>query len=549
MSRDINVGLRLRVDNTGAVRALGVTREEIARIERETRRASGATRTVTQRFQDWRRSLMTARSALGALGIGVSIAGLNRLAQSAINVGDSIDKAARAAGLGAESFQELRFALSQLANVTNEQVGTALAQFQTRLGRAAEGSGQASETFGQLGVTLQGVGGRLRGTEDVLEDVITALAGIEHDATRSARAAALFGDRVGPQLAAAIGEGTEAVERLRREARESGAVLGQDLVTGAAEARSELDRMRTTLGMRFTSLILENRDAIMALAGAVETLVGGLATAIERFVEFGEALGTSAGQAAINMQLDTLNRQIDAGVEGIAALREEQQLLEEADTEGASDRAMESRQRRLDQIAEEIEQTHDLIVQRQVARDGLVRFLAEEAGITEDLNKLRVEEMEAITVTTEAVREHTDALADEVGALKARQEAAHVDLTAGEGSIADLRRRIDQQVRLNSALGDGADAYQAMRREIEAENAVRTFRESLVDSEIANIDDLAATYRELVLELQDLESEYENLSDGLGGVERQMANMLDNIQREWGTTCCDVLAAGTARLS
>lgn len=211
---------------------------------------------VDQRFTKLGSSL---RTALGAFGATLSVAGLTRFTQSALAAGDAIGKAAATAGIGAERLQELRFAFGQLAGTTDNEVDQSIRRFNRRLGLAIQGTGEAKKTFADLGITFRDASGQLRSTDDVLEEAIRKLAEIDNSAVRAARASQIFGEDAGPRLAAALGEGIDAMEQLRDVAP---GVLSDEQVAKAEALTDAFDRMAKTVSGTLKGAFIDASDAL-----------------------------------------------------------------------------------------------------------------------------------------------------------------------------------------------------------------------------------------------------------------------------------------------
>lgn len=183
-------------------------------------------------------------AAFGAVG-GAAIGGAFKVAA----VGDEIAKSARKAGLAAEPFQELRFAFGQ-GGVEAATMDTALLKFNKRLGESATGTGTASEAFETLGVKLTDASGGVRDTTATLDEVLPKLAAIESDAERAALAGDLFGQRAGPELAAALGQGIDGIDAARQKAQDLGIVMSEDATLAAEKFTDSWDDLKQgALGM------------------------------------------------------------------------------------------------------------------------------------------------------------------------------------------------------------------------------------------------------------------------------------------------------------
>lgn len=234
---------------------------DVKKFERRTTRSLDK---IDRRFAGLGRGI---RTALGSLGVAFSVGGLVAYTRSVVVAGDAIDKAAQTAGVGAETIQELRFAFAQLAGTTDREVDESLRRFNRRIGLAANGEGEAFKTTKLLNIALRDQRGALRGTSDVLDEAIQKLAQIRSDSVRAARASQLFGEDAGPRLAAALGQGVDAMNELREA---TPGVLSDANVKAAAALNDAFDRMARTVGGSVKNAFIEATVAVGDFLGLVD---------------------------------------------------------------------------------------------------------------------------------------------------------------------------------------------------------------------------------------------------------------------------------------
>jgi hypothetical protein len=165
-------------------------------------------------------------AAVGAAAIGAAF-------KTAAYADETI-KAARAAGLSTDAYQELRYALGQ-AGIDSDQFDKAAQRVTRTLGEAASGNDAAAKKFADLGVATHDATGALRSGDDVMNDVLASLAAIDNDAERAARASEIFGSKAGPEMAGALSQGIDGIDEARRRAHELGIVLGEETMKKAEQ--------------------------------------------------------------------------------------------------------------------------------------------------------------------------------------------------------------------------------------------------------------------------------------------------------------------------
>lgn len=246
----------------GTVYGLFELRENITRLTppvvRELRAVRAEMGAVAQHGGGVAKALGSFGSASSAFGKSLSLnvtapivgaaAGLLGLAVQAANTGDAIAKGAREAGVSAKAFQEIQFAIGQIADVDTERVTKGLARMTKTIGDAAAGSKSATSTLQQLGFsTAEIAAGTITG-EQAFDRFVKAMQGAASPAAALALASDLVGDRLGPKLAGALREGGGQVDALRGQFRELGLGMSDDALAGAETFNDQLDVLTQQFG-------------------------------------------------------------------------------------------------------------------------------------------------------------------------------------------------------------------------------------------------------------------------------------------------------------
>jgi len=268
------------------------------------------------RLDSLKKSVFSVKGAISAL----AVSGLGLMIKKNLEAADAIGKAADAAGVGVESLQELRFA-AERSGVSVSELDGGLRRFNRRLGLAAEGGGPAIAMFRDLGISISTTDGRIRNTEQVLDDVIARLAKMQSSARQAAAASAFFGDDAGPKLALLLQQGTDGIDQMRQKARELGLVLDEDLVRGAERANDRIEDLQKQFSVRTTRAIVEHTDEIIALADAVAFLIEKMSQGVGVVQDFGRNLAailnpsdldqTASRILEIQEEIEFLKRSID----------------------------------------------------------------------------------------------------------------------------------------------------------------------------------------------------------------------------------------------
>lgn len=259
-------------------RADQVTQQGSQRIDRSLQR-------VDRGFDRVNAAASRARAAVGTVISVLAIRRIGQYVQESVALANTIDKTARSSALTTDEVQELRFAFGQLAELADGQIDRALAQFNVRLGQARRGNAALVQTFEALDVRLD------QHTRPALDATLRAMAQIRDPAQRSELAVSIFGDRAGPQLAAALDDGIESLDKLRAQLHDDGGVISADNVQRAAELNDVMDRLNRKFAAERTEAILENAEALERLAEAMSLVQRAGIGAIAGLTRFGQFLG------------------------------------------------------------------------------------------------------------------------------------------------------------------------------------------------------------------------------------------------------------------
>ena len=274
--------VRLAVEGGNKVKAelvnVGESGERsLKKIERAGGKASLGLSSLGERA----RMLTTGMRALGGALVGAAaVGGLATLVDRSISAADAIGKTADKLGVGIEALQELRFA-AQLAGVQQQTLDMGLQRFTRRVAEAAKGTGEAKQALTDMGIVLRDQHGKIRRSEDLLNDVAEAFKRTEDPAERLRLAFKLF-DSEGVAMVNMLVGGADALEATRRHARDLGIVLEEDLVRNAEKARDQLDTLGKVVSANLTRAMLDLAPAIADISSGLADLAADAATAYEQ---------------------------------------------------------------------------------------------------------------------------------------------------------------------------------------------------------------------------------------------------------------------------
>jgi hypothetical protein len=197
-----------------------------------------------------------AAGLAGALSVGVFVAA----GKAAINYADSIGKMSQKIGMTTEELSKLNYA-AKLSDVS-------LGELQGGLQLLSKNMEAGSDGLAALGISATTASGELRSTNEVMQDVAEAFAGMEDGAGKTALAMNIFG-RSGANLIPLLNSGRKGLADMAGEAQSLGAVISQDAAKSAERFNDNLTKLNT------------------AMSGIVQQIVGPL---LPRLIELSQKL-------------------------------------------------------------------------------------------------------------------------------------------------------------------------------------------------------------------------------------------------------------------
>lgn len=196
-----------------------------------------------------------AAAAAVAAAIGKAIAVGARLTSEAIERADMFGTQAEIYGMDAETYQALNYAAAKL-DVDIEMITSAQTKLTKAIYSASQGAKQQSEAFEKLKVPIKDVNGNLRGTDDIMADVLEALKNTKNETERNALAMVIMG-KSAMDLNPLINAGAGELKNLTEEARNTGAVMSNETTAGLDAIGETIDGLKLTFQGLTGSLIGE----------------------------------------------------------------------------------------------------------------------------------------------------------------------------------------------------------------------------------------------------------------------------------------------------
>jgi hypothetical protein len=305
-------------------------------IEKFQRNADQNLDKVETRFDKTGFSVGKLKTMFAGLGAGIGFSAISAGFKSILDAADDVATAADQANVSVERFQTLRGAFRAL-EVDAEQFDKILKRLITTQGDVASGAETtATKALDKLGVSAKVLSGEIETTDQLLDALATALGKVESPAERAALAADIVGQKLGAQLAAAIGDGGVALKQAEQNFRDTGKVIDSEMVAKLADANEKWD------------LFVESVQAksVMLAANTISTF---------------EAIGNAAGMIWDKYKEASANLVLDFDW-----------LYDEKTLQGAQDELIRQHRKTLDRVtAEQDRQANKLASVRLPALDWL----------------------------------------------------------------------------------------------------------------------------------------------------------------------------------
>ncbi len=264
----------------------------------------------TKRINKQMRGLNKATAGLGAALAGLfavsSVQAFTRQVEAAAEQLDNIGKTAQRLGLTTDALQELRHA-AELSGVTVQTFDMAMQRFTRRTAEAAQGTGEAEAALQELGIQLRDQNGNLRSSEALFGDVADALQNVENDSDQLRLSFKLF-DSEGARLIQMLEGGSEALNKMRRDARDMGLVFDEALIHQATESKDRLDTLWKVIDANVTRTFAEMADELAAIVTVLADFVSGVTSATVEVLKFFGVVERRSATPELIKERDQLRR-------------------------------------------------------------------------------------------------------------------------------------------------------------------------------------------------------------------------------------------------
>lgn len=241
------------------------------------------------------KTVVAAGAAIGAAATAAGTA-IYGIAKSAAGTTDEIDKMSQKIGISREEYQELAFVCSQSGTDVNKLQG-GMKTLTNSIDSAVNGGKTAKAMFDKLGISVKNADGSVRSQEEVLNDAVRALQGMEDGVEKAALATDLFG-KEGTELMPLLNSEAGSFDEMRQQAHDLGLVLSDEAVDAGVHLTDTIDQCErsfksivTQIGVAVMPLVqsaaewvLENMPLIQSVLGAVFEFFGNVISSVVEYI-------------------------------------------------------------------------------------------------------------------------------------------------------------------------------------------------------------------------------------------------------------------------
>lgn len=234
-------------------------------IDKTTGKAESGGSKIKDGFAKAAKGAMVAGTAIVGAATGIA-AGAMKMAGDTTVATDRIDKMSQKLSMSRQGFQEWDYIMSQ-SGMTIDSAGTAMKSLTNAMASLEEGGKIGEETLKKLGITTEDL--KNKSQEQIFEQSIKALTEMPEGYEKMAIAQQLFG-RQAQELAPIINGQAGVIDDLKKEARELGLVMGDDIIDAGVKFGDTMDAIKLTgarlmnqVGGALLPIIQEVLDMVM----------------------------------------------------------------------------------------------------------------------------------------------------------------------------------------------------------------------------------------------------------------------------------------------
>lgn len=257
-------------------------------------------------FKNTIKTGMKVAAGLGTamMGAGAAVGGLVMKASSAA---DEINKFSQVSGMSTTTFQEWDHVMKNFG-YSAEQASGDLAALGEKAMDAANGVGEGAELFEMLGVKVTDTSGKLKSQEQIFNETITALQGMENVTERNAIASALL-STAGEELVPVLNMTAKELKNMKSSAN----IISEDDLSKADKFRERWSKVKNTfsgivteIGIKAMPTVQKFLDYILGNMPAIQENVESAGEVMQAGFEKAQPVIEWLGETGIPTAIDVI---------------------------------------------------------------------------------------------------------------------------------------------------------------------------------------------------------------------------------------------------
>lgn len=273
------------------VKADDKTRKAFESLDKRLKETEKNSEHLTRKFKQLNNVGLGVKKAFGGIAVAAGAWGVKSQIEESVAFADALAKTADKLGLTTDELQEYRFA-AKLSNIEQTALDTGMQRWIRRLGEAASGSGDLKKVLEANNIAIRDENGQLRDSNAVLGDYADAIQGAETDQEKLLLSFKAF-DTEGVAMVNMLRDGSQGLQELRQNARDSGAVMDSELIRKAEIINDKWETLTHTIGVELKSALISVADVFVDTATNAEKMdiIAVKMRAINLEIEHGAQMG------------------------------------------------------------------------------------------------------------------------------------------------------------------------------------------------------------------------------------------------------------------
>ena len=251
---DLSTSYTIKAQVTGQNEIGGLTKG-LGKLQKSTNSTSAA-------MNKLKTAAGNAFGALKALAPAIGVAGLGKLVNDTLQLGDQLEKMSQKTGLAVPVLDKLRQA-ADLGGTEFKTLSRALPTLAKNMQDASDGVGTAKDAFDRLGLGVTNADGSLKSLDQMFFEIGDKIKAMDDRTLAAANAAEIFGTGMGAKLIPIMNQGSEAI---------------QNLSTGftqlSAERMAKLNDDVAQMGEKFNVLKVQLTEAVLPTLTKLVEIIG-----------------------------------------------------------------------------------------------------------------------------------------------------------------------------------------------------------------------------------------------------------------------------------